>query len=206
MWNDGIAIGTRFDTGTPSPALMRELRDGRVPKGRALVPGCGRGYDVYALATEERVAYGYELADKALIEAADCPTKGDCRHLQNAKFVKGDFFDLDELEKFDFIYDYTFLCALDPSIRTDWAEKMAKLTAPGGILMTLIYPIISVREGGPPFKVNLALLEELLLPVGFKKLELQLLPPELCHPGRGDGGSDGPVDGAVSGIGRWEKL
>ena len=72
--------------------------------------------------------------------------------------------------------------------------------------MTLIFPIIAEKQGGPPFKVSLELLEELLLPEGFKKLECRLLPPELCHPGRGDGGSEGPVMGAVSGIGRWQRM
>ena len=206
MWNQGISVGQAFDTGTPSPALIRELKDGRVPLGRALIPGCGRGYDVYALAAPGREAFGYELAEDAVKATADCPTKGDCLAMENAKFRKGNFFDLDELDKFDFIYDYTFLCALDPSVRVDWARKMSALLVPGGILMTLIFPIIDVKEGGPPFKVSLQLLEDLLVPQGFKKLECQLLPPELCHPGRGDGRSDGPVTGAVSGIGRWEKL
>ena len=206
VWNAGISVGQAFDTGTPSPALIEELRRGRVPKGRALVPGCGRGYDVYALASPDRQVIGIELADGAIEAATNCPTKDSCVDLSNAIFTKGDFFQLDELKKFDFIYDYTFLCALDPSIRNDWARKMGSLLTPGGILMTLIFPIVEEKEGGPPFKVNLKLLEELLLPQGFEKLECRLLPPELCHPGRGDGNSNGPVSGALSGIGRWKKL
>lgn len=98
-------------------------------------------------------------------------------------------------EKFDFVYDYTFLCALDPSIRVDWAKQMSEIIKPNGLLVTLIYPILE-KEGGPPFKVSLELIKSLLEPVGFEQLELAMLPPELCHPGREQ----------TSGIGRWKKL
>jgi hypothetical protein len=97
------------------------------------------------------------------------------------------FFDLpsdtDEA-KFDFIYDYTFLCALDPSIRTLWASKMADLIKPGGELLTLIFPISEIKEGGPPFKVSLEAVKNLLTPVGFESFQLELLPSDLCHEGR----------------------
>jgi hypothetical protein len=40
----------KFDLQSPSPCLLKLIADGMVPPGRALVPGCGRGYDVTALA------------------------------------------------------------------------------------------------------------------------------------------------------------
>jgi hypothetical protein len=104
----------------------------------------------------------------------------------------------DPTSKFNFIYDYTFLCALDPSIRGQWAAKMADLITPGGQLLTLIYPICD-KVDGPPFAVNLDLIRQLLEPVGFECIELDMLPTELCHPGR-DGTGPG---GAKSGTGRW---
>ena len=205
MWTKGIDVGQAFDCGSPSPALMQEIEAGRVPTGRALVPGCGRGYDVFALADKDRKAVGVELAEVAVQEARKCPTAGSCKAPENAEIIQGNFFDLDSLEKYNFIYDYTFLCALDPSIRTDWAKKMADLCTPGGILMTLIFPIMEVKEGGPPFKVSLELVESLLTSVGFTKLQCELLPPSLCHPGRGDG-SVANFDGSpLSGIGRWRR-
>lgn len=121
----------------------------------------------------------------------------------SANFQLTNFFDMPTEkaeEKFDFIYDYTFLCALNPSIREMWASKMADLVKPGGELVTLIYPISEDKEDGPPFRVSLEVVRNLLVPVGFEQLQLELLPFELCHPGRE--GVSGPYS---SGIGRWKR-
>ena len=206
LWVKGINIGDHFDTGTPSPYLLHLIKEKQIPEGRALVPGCGRGYDVIALASPTRTAYGLDLVEEAVasakeycdsLSAEEKPAEG------RANFICGSFFDLpteDIASKYNFIYDYTFLCALNPSIRTQWAAKMADLVAPGGELLTLIYPIRDT-EGGPPFSVNLELVRGLLEPVGFECMELKLLPPEMCHPGR-DG--SGP-NGGASGSGRWRR-
>ena len=117
-------------------------------------------------------------------------------------------FDLpeDADNKFQFVYDYTFFCALDPSVRPQWAEKMAAVVAPGGELCTVIFPI-GEKEGGPPFRVSFDDYKSLLSAVGFECVQLELLPPELCHKGR-DGVTPSEITGKVlsTGIGRWLKL
>ena len=70
-WERGVPIGTSFDTGTPSPALQELIAEGSIPTGRALVPGCGRGYDVVALACKERYAVGIDMSGLAVKEAID---------------------------------------------------------------------------------------------------------------------------------------
>ncbi len=211
IWEKGLKIGDAFDTGSPSPCLIKEIEEGRVPNGRALVPGCGRGYDVYALATSERIAIGLDLSIVAVNEAQALGNR--CQAVENAIFRQGNFFELNIEEKFDFIYDYTFLCALDPSIRSDWAKMMSDLVKPGGILLTLIFPICE-KTGGPPFAMSLNIVQELLMTgpeAGKWSMErLELLPSELCHAGR-DGSPGGFVrpgmigGGAASGIGRWVR-
>ena len=62
---------------------------------------------------------------------------------------------------FDFVFDYTFLCALQPHLRSPWSESMHALVRPGGLLMTLIFPI-GDYEGGPPFAVSVELYQSLL--------------------------------------------
>ena len=138
----------------------------------------------------------------------------------NFNIKHASFFHLSEEEedKFDFIYDYTFLCALNPSIREDWAKKMASLLREGGELLTVIFPIREKKTNVPPYRVTMQLYEELLTPLGFEPFRLELLPKELCHPGRdgsvqvvGDGKlSKGMrkkdmVQGSMSGIGRWRR-
>jgi SAM-dependent methyltransferase len=236
LWDAGLKVGDAFDAGTPCPALLNEIAHGRIPEGRALVPGCGRGYDVYALASPTRVAVGLELSDKA-IEEARAFNHQPCRTPENALFRKADFFKLPtgDNDKYDFIYDYTFLCALHPTVHQEWAKQMARLVKPGGILLTLVFPICDKPYGvGPPFAVNMKMVEDLLMGTGtasddhsstdgserisvnsgpkWVKEQLELLPKELCHPGR-DGTENGFRQAgqlargkAMSGIGRWRRL
>lgn len=50
---------------------------------------------------------------------------------------------------FTLAYDYTFFCALPPSLRAAWAARYAELIQPGGVLIALVYPI------GMPFSFPL---------------------------------------------------
>jgi len=238
MWDAGIEPGQAFDAKVPGPCLLNEIKSGRVPEGRALVPGCGRGYDVFALASDKRHVLGVDLAEKA-VEAARALNDA-CEAPENASFSVGNFFELPVPPAvldgggaaipalsagYDFIYDYTFLCALHPSVREGWAAKMAKLVKPGGVLLTLVFPICE-KEGGPPFAMSLELVEALLMrgeQAGqWEKLELGVLPPELCHRGRDGSTASGeqfgssakslitpetaPKGAVYSGIGRWRRV
>lgn len=59
-WNEiwKATANPSFDKGNVSPALLRLIQGGTeeapIPVGRALVPGCGRGYDVAVLASPSR--------------------------------------------------------------------------------------------------------------------------------------------------------
>ena len=229
IWAKGLQPGQLFDALAPSPCLLKYLDggvvnllsrtssqrlffyllDGLVPFGRALVPGCGRGYDVTALAHDKRIVLGLDISTTAIDAATErlqSLSDEECSSKSNAQFSTSSFFDftISNDEYFDFIYDYTFLCALNPSIRETWADKMTELLRPGsGELFTLIFPIAESSEplSGPPFPVSLQLLKDLLIPRGFECLELRMLPPELCHPGR-----DGSDSIGASGLGRWRKI
>jgi SAM-dependent methyltransferase len=219
-WAKGLPPGQSFDACCPSPLLVKYISEGRIPEGRALVPGCGRGYDVTVLASHTRIAFGWDISSTAITAAQKrleelAPSECSCK--EHAIFQQQSFFDFfpaDNDEKFDFVYDYTFLCALNPSIRHDWAKKMAELIKEGGELLALIFPINSERINiqSPPFPVTLELLKELLEPVGFECLELSMLPKELCHKGRDGSADDATITSsgekliAASGVGRWKRL
>ena len=60
-----------------------------------------------------------------------------------------------------------FLCAIHPSLREAWAAAWAKYLAPGGVLVTLQFPIeLDPSTAGPPWPLSKQLYEDLLLPVG----------------------------------------
>lgn len=110
---------TPWDRGTASPALTELLLEKHFPlipggkPAKALVPGCGRGYDVVLLAglTAENQkfekAVGLDVSSKAVEEARlfhkDAPG--------HSEFVKGDFFSETEewalAAPYDVVYDYT---------------------------------------------------------------------------------------------------
>lgn len=128
-----------FDRGAPNPALADTVLKRRDLVGKpvtvdddggkrprcALVPGCGRGYDVLLLASLGYEAYGLEVSPEAIkaceVFAADNFTeycKTSASELDNGygsyKFILGNFFNNDWEQHlsgghpgFDLIYDYT---------------------------------------------------------------------------------------------------
>lgn len=64
MWEREV---TPWNLGEPCPGLFDLITAKRVPtSGKFLVPGCGQGYDCFALATPERSVIGIDLADKVI--------------------------------------------------------------------------------------------------------------------------------------------
>jgi methyl halide transferase len=134
LWDKGDFLP--WDKGFPNPALVDLLDqrhaligtaivegDGEQRRKKALVPGCGRGYDVLLLASRGYDAYGLEYSATAVKaceqeakEHADkYPVKDPGLGRGSVQFVSGDFFKDDWFSKagvegkFDLIYDYTVL-------------------------------------------------------------------------------------------------
>lgn len=68
-------------------------------------------------------------------------------------FREEDFFRWAPARPFDLIWDYTFLCALPPSLWPRWAKSMRRLVAPRGVLATLLFPVGDYK-GGPPYALQ----------------------------------------------------
>src|SRR4051812_35446386 len=95
-----------WDRGAPSPPMKQYLERHAV-RGRALVPGCGRGHEV-ALAVEHSLdATGLDLAPTAVAEA-----RALYPHLAE-RFVIGNLFDpAAELRgAFDVVLEHTCMSA-----------------------------------------------------------------------------------------------
>jgi methyl halide transferase len=201
LWERGIAPGEYFDREAPSPALVELLSGGTLASGgAALVPGCGRGYEVLAIAASGifDAVVGLDLAPTG-IEAAKAYAAGK-PGAEKVEYRCEDFFSYQGIKGgFRFVFDYTFLCALPPELREDWARKNAELIAPDGVLVTLMFPLGKpLSDGGPPYGLSFATYEELLGKVGFQAVQgPRILPDELCHHDRGSGGS---------GIALWKRL
>lgn len=81
---------------------------------------------------------------------------------------------------FDIGYDYTFLCALHPDMRKDWATAWGKHLKPGGELVTLIFPVDPSADAnlGPPWPVTPELYTQLLADSGKLQLGCEA---RYCH-------------------------
>jgi len=180
LWSNGNLLP--WDRLAPSPALVEVLAtrhdvigkaiievDGKPQRKKALVPGCGRGVDVMLLESFGYDAVGLEIS-KTAVEAAvkygeenaeQFPVRDEQIGKGTKKFVYGDFYKSDWLksagmegQKFDLIYDYTFFCAMNPSMRPAWSKRMSELLGPSprANLICLEFPKLKpVGTSGPPF-------------------------------------------------------
>ncbi|KAK3128422.1 hypothetical protein QOZ80_6BG0461440 [Eleusine coracana subsp. coracana] len=165
-WEAGL---TPWDLGKPTPIIEHLVASGTLPKGRALVPGCGMGYDVVALASPERFVVGLDISDAAVKKAKQWSSSSP--NADYFTFLAEDFFKWTPSEQFDLIFDYTFFCALEPSLRSAWAETVNCLLKPDGELITLIY-LISDQEG-PPYSNTVADYQKVLEPLGFEAVLME---------------------------------
>ncbi len=180
-WENAWIEGrTRWDAGESAPALLKLLADRTLPQGRAFVPGCGSGYDVFTLAEHGWTALGMDIAPTA-VERFHALRKERGLSTEQADIINTDFFSFSSESPFHLIYDYTFLCAIEPDIREKWAEQMSRLLADDGELVTLIFPIREDTGEGPPYSMSTELVFG-LLEGSFTNLSLD--PVEKSHPGR----------------------
>ena len=187
MWssNGGLKKGQAFDASKPLPFISKLFEMNLVPKGKGIVPGCGRGYAPRALAQGGRYCIGLDIAPSA-VQAATSYLRSNPISNGKVEFKQGSFFeysDRDGDKSFDFAYDYTFLCALQPEMRESWASTYARLLKDDGILMTVVFPITG-HNGGPPFALTVNLVRDLLRPHGFKKIFEKNLEAGEAHDGR----------------------
>lgn len=143
-----------WDLSGPTPEFLRLAKEDWFPRrGRALVPGGGRGHDAIWLAQ-----LGFEVD---LVDFAPTALRAALELAAAAKTTihayQQDFFLLPTLpyhqESYDLFLEYTFFCAIDPAQRGDYARAAAALVKPGGILLGLFFPLASEKPG-PPFVVS----------------------------------------------------
>jgi SAM-dependent methyltransferase len=145
---------TGWDLGGEHPS-MRWLLEHTPwgPAGHLLVPGCGGGWDAVALAGRYAVT-GVDFAPSAL-EATRARAQAAGRVVHTVEADVLDWAVLQPAGSFDGVYEYTCLCAIDPSLRQRWAEAMTHLVRPGGILVWLAFPLQKDSPGGPPYVVSI---------------------------------------------------
>ncbi len=137
------------------PGALAEFLKCHPARGRALVPGCGSGYEIRAFHAAGWNVLGLDFSRGAVDRAREILGPVGTR------VQEGDFFThpLDP-GGFDLIYERTFLCALPPALWPDYARRMAELLAPGGLLCGFFF--FGPEEEPPPYPTSPMELSRLL--------------------------------------------
>lgn len=151
-----LAGDTPWDKGGAHPGLLAWLASHRMA-GRVLVPGCGAGHDVRAIAATGADVTGFDIAPSALRAAsAQAPVGSEVYRL-------GDFLAGEAGGGFDWLFEHTCFCAIDPARRADYAWAAASAVKPGGHLLAIFYRNPD-HPDGPPFGCTDAELDALFTP------------------------------------------
>lgn len=146
-WEERYQTGDMpWEKGEASPGLIDFLKSHpQVPKGRVAVPGCGTGHDVRAFAEAGFDAAGFDLAPSAIKLAQERTTAAGLR----ADFQKINFLDERVTKPFDWLFEHTLFCAIQPGRRDDYVRSAHAWLKPRGHLLAVHYFIPDTD--GPPF-------------------------------------------------------
>ncbi len=185
-WENCYRIGqTPWEKGAPAPPLLEWLaQPGHRLTGDVLVPGCGLGHDVRAIArTGDARVVGLDLSAAALEQAESFPKAG------SESYMRADLFAWSPKSagRFDWVFEHTCFCAIDPARRSDYVRAVAGTLRPGGCLLAIFYlrPWAQGEPpppgGGPPFGIATEELD------AFFNADFELIDawtPTRAYPGR----------------------
>lgn len=138
---------TRWERGSPSPGLVDFLASHPNLSGQTVcVPGCGTGHDALEWAKSGFRVYAYDIAPSAVRLATQrANASGLC-----AAFRQADFLRDDPPFAFDWIFEHTLFCAIQPPERELYTRAVRRWLKPGGNYLAVNYMITDDDEG-PPF-------------------------------------------------------
>ena len=145
FWSSKYQEGqTGWDMGEVSPPIQAYIEQLTNKQLSILIPGAGNAYEA---------AYLFEqgFQDVTVLDLAEEPLNNFQKRVPGfpqKNLVQQDFFD--HHGQYDLIIEQTFFCALDPSLRVAYIDKMKALLKAGGKLVGLLFDF-RLTEEGPPF-------------------------------------------------------
>lgn len=138
---------TGWDIGNVSTPLKEYIDSLEDKSISILVPGAGNAYEVEYL-------YRKGFTNVFLLDIAQEPIENFKKRVPefpSSHLIIGDFFE--QNNQYDLIIEQTFFCALEPSLRGKYVNKMRDLLKPTGKLVGLLFNI-PLNTGTPPFGGN----------------------------------------------------
>ena len=145
FWTEKYQTGqTGWDIGSVSPPIQEYIDQLDNKELSILIPGAGNAYEA---------AYLFEQGFKniTVVDIAKEPLdnlKNRIPGFPDNQLIQQDFFE--HKGQYDLIIEQTFFCALDPSLRVAYIDKMKSLLKKGGKLVGLLFDF-RLDSQGPPF-------------------------------------------------------
>ena len=145
FWDQRYKTGnTGWDLGQPSPPLKTYIDQLPDKELRILIPGCGNAYEAEYLLNK-----GFKnITVVDIAETAVSRLRKKFEGNPNIQIIHSDLFRHNGT--YDLILEQTFFCALHPSQRMDYVEKMHSLLTEDGILAGVLFNV-EFEKDGPPF-------------------------------------------------------
>ncbi len=146
-WEDRYqAKDMPWEKGEPSPGLVDFLAaHPELRRGTVCVPGCGTGHDARAWARARFDASGFDIAPSAVQLAKEWTAAAGLQ----ARFACEDFLQSEPPFLFDWVFEHTLFCAIDPRDRNVYVQAVLRWLKPEGNYLAVNYLIPG--EDGPPF-------------------------------------------------------
>ncbi|MEQ3665605.1 MULTISPECIES: methyltransferase domain-containing protein [unclassified Olleya] len=133
-----------WDLGTISPPLKAYFDQLTNLDLKILIPGGGNSYEAeYLFDKGFKNVYVVDLSQTALDNL-----KNRVPDFPSSNLILNNFFDLDQT--FDLIIEQTFFCAINPSLRADYAKKVSEILNVDGKVAGLLFDAV-LNTTHPPF-------------------------------------------------------
>jgi SAM-dependent methyltransferase len=135
-----------WEKGAPSPGLVDFLAaHPNLPRGTVAVPGCGTGHDAREFARAGFNTFGFDVAPSAIRLSNERTVAAGLK----ATFQQLDFLRDKPPQLFDWIFEHTLFCAIDPGERDLYAQAVLRWLKPNDHYLAVNYLI--PNTDGPPF-------------------------------------------------------
>ncbi|HRE64066.1 MAG TPA: methyltransferase [Ferruginibacter sp.] len=159
-WNNRYKTDqTGWDIGFVSTPLKEYFDQLQNKEIAILIPGCGNAYEAeYLLQSGFKNVTVVDLSSNAVEAIKRRLIAFDGKELH---VIHDNFFNLQQ--PFDLIVEQTFFCAIEPNLRSAYANKINQLLKPNGKLVGLLFN--RTFDGGPPFGGSSKEYEKLFSPL-----------------------------------------
>ncbi len=148
---------TGWDRGEVSPNLFYWIENESLKPCRILIPGCGNGHEVIALAEKGFNVVAIDIAETPIKNLRIALKAGELE----AELIQTDFFTWESEKPFDAIYEQTSLCALHPDEWMEYEKCLFNWLKPRGKLFAQFMQ--TEEESGPPFHCDVSAMTDLFV-------------------------------------------